>query len=600
MELGSLPPENLKLALLDLDLNPVAGLTIFGAWAWDQGERQWALKASLDIGSENEWVPSKSEWHVLAEDSYPSGDLSVYPAVRNGITATFQHQKLNSKSSKNGKWLPGLICPRPNIGFSGVYGRLFGSNEPLDNSRLRWFLNGLKNWLENAVSGTLAINGEPFELPDFPYSGQVRLGFQTLTTRVWKENFSNVQAGTCYLDIPEKPGKLRVLRGISSKEKTLLFGWKGSLQVCTKRETGVWMTLEAVPSLEPWQPPQTFGELEASFKSQGKSFYSILKEHSQSLRDGDRHLALIGFPLPEKIGELGNSIYWLCLRIPKLAQRASDGFRSGNADGLWIADLKSGLKETAQIEWVRTSNWDEIRIRGGVTEDLAKKKIVFIGAGSLGSAVCLLACRAGIRSITILDGEKFVPGNLPRHVLGIDSIDKNKATEMAAILRSSDPKTTVLGIAEEFPPASQEVKEILRSADIIVDCTTEDAVLEAMDRFDWGKPKTFLVFSFNWGAQTLYCYSRKSATLGADIFKKEIGPYSENEAKRLADMELPREGLGCFHPVFPARWDDVMLLASCAFKFIEAQCLSLKEGNSVFKTYSASLSEGYLSAVSRI
>lgn len=37
-----------------------------------------------------------------------------------------------------------------------------------------------------------------------------------------------------------------------------------------------------------------------------------------------------------------------------------------------------------------------------------------------------------------------------------------------------------------------------------------------------------------------------------------------------AEQELPREGIGCWHPVFPARFDDITMMATHAVKCLEA------------------------------
>jgi hypothetical protein len=45
------------------------------------------------------------------------------------------------------------------------------------------------------------------------------------------------------------------------------------------------------------------------------------------------------------------------------------------------------------------------------------------------------------------------------------------------------------------------------------------------------------------------------------------------DRKEYGSQQLPREGVGCWHPVFPARADDVWLLASAAVKCLESAVL---------------------------
>jgi hypothetical protein len=49
-----------------------------------------------------------------------------------------------------------------------------------------------------------------------------------------------------------------------------------------------------------------------------------------------------------------------------------------------------------------------------------------------------------------------------------------------------------------------------------------------------------------------------------------LDPWLKYELKEYANQELPREGIGCWHPVFPARVDDVWLMVSVAVKHLES------------------------------
>lgn len=49
-----------------------------------------------------------------------------------------------------------------------------------------------------------------------------------------------------------------------------------------------------------------------------------------------------------------------------------------------------------------------------------------------------------------------------------------------------------------------------------------------------------------------------------------INPWLGKELQEYDDQELPREGIGCWHPVFPARADDIWMMASTAVKHIES------------------------------
>ena len=46
-------------------------------------------------------------------------------------------------------------------------------------------------------------------------------------------------------------------------------------------------------------------------------------------------------------------------------------------------------------------------------------------------------------------------------------------------------------------------------------------------------------------------------------------PWLQEDRERFSPDTLPMEGLGCWHPIFPARVDDIRLMASVAMKYLE-------------------------------
>ena len=56
-----------------------------------------------------------------------------------------------------------------------------------------------------------------------------------------------------------------------------------------------------------------------------------------------------------------------------------------------------------------------------------------------------------------------------------------------------------------------------------------------------------------------------------------IAPYLQSERVLYNDYDLPRNGIGCWHPTFPGRSDDVWLAASTATKAIENYIITESE-----------------------
>ena len=53
------------------------------------------------------------------------------------------------------------------------------------------------------------------------------------------------------------------------------------------------------------------------------------------------------------------------------------------------------------------------------------------------------------------------------------------------------------------------------------------------------------------------------------VAEERLGPWLKREQEENTGRELPREGIGCWHPLFPARVDDIWVLAGITVKYLE-------------------------------
>ena len=74
--------------------------------------------------------------------------------------------------------------------------------------------------------------------------------------------------------------------------------------------------MEKIPVVNEWQAPETFGELLAACEKQHIDLMCILQKIISKIRDGKRHLLLIGFPVPRFFGGEPEMISWKALYLP--------------------------------------------------------------------------------------------------------------------------------------------------------------------------------------------------------------------------------------------------------------------------------------------
>jgi molybdopterin/thiamine biosynthesis adenylyltransferase len=291
------------------------------------------------------------------------------------------------------------------------------------------------------------------------------------------------------------------------------------------------------------------------------------------LRDGQQHVMLVGFSMPERIGGPPCLLHWQALLLPVLCQgnQSFPGFRPNREATRYRVDRTQVLAGAAPLEWLASENWASAQLvsRGSLPAAITDRHVLLIGGGALGSAIGELLLRAGVRRFTVVDDETLQAGNLCRHTLTLGDLKSNKAASLAKRLGQVSPHATVDAITSTFPPAAVQDIATATACDIVIDCTAEDAVLRELARFPWGDQKRFVSLSLGYAARRLFCFVAEGATFPDAMFQSAIGPWLERERGEAVGAELPREGVGCWHPIFPARADDVWLMAAAAVKHLE-------------------------------
>jgi NAD(P)-dependent dehydrogenase (short-subunit alcohol dehydrogenase family) len=365
-------------------------------------------------------------------------------------------------------------------------------------------------------------------------------------------------------------------RFLSADEELILApSWgKAVSNPSTERVRGVWVQLEGVPALYPWQNPVTWGELRDAFRAQGRDFDRLLGEVAHYVRDGRPHPLLIGFPIPERVGGPSHRLHWHAIWLPTLS-RGEDrypGFRPRTELGYSRRDRAEILVDSHPIGWQTTENWhpDDISSRGRLADDLRSREILLVGAGAIGSAIAELLVRGGVKKLLVVDGQRLEIGNLVRHNLGLDDLHEQKAPALARRLNLASPHAEVEAIDAEFPPAEGEDREKVLRCDTVLDCTGEDSVLRQLERFPWESERLFASLSLGFGARRLFCFICHGERFPLDDFRDVVDPLLRRELERYPEAELPREGAGCWHPLFPARIDDLWPMAAAAVKVLES------------------------------
>lgn len=570
-------------------------IALLDDWRWFPAVGRWALRCSLTPLALPAGSPLKNTaWFILADPVYPWGAVECYPAKAGGISETYPHQRYNSPGAAEVPWRAGLLClstERRILGREGL-----DAEPSAAGARLLWHVERALAWLRAAADELLLAAGDPYEVPEFPGGAGSgwRIGFaeSASTFAAWRH--STARGGL--VDLRPVPGAHASVVLVTSFRDprcqavvTPAWGTVAAAALAAGEAVntaggvvrGGWIRLDGCPLLPPWQAPATWGELRAACHAHGHELDSLLQEVVPGLRDGRRHVLLIGFPIPELIGGSACRMHWTAAHLPVLSHGAqtTKGFRPSER-GYWLRDRREVLCDEAPIDWLAAENWDteSLASRGRLSPAITGRRIVLVGVGALGSVVAELLVRGGVTDLVVVDGETLEAGNLVRHTLTLSDAGRGKASALANRLNHIAPHAAVRGIDAPFP-LQHEDERLVQARDLVIDCTGDDTVLEHLATFPWAGPMRFVSLSLGYRARRLWCFNASGQRFPHAAFRVRIAPWLERERTEYGGLRFPREGIGCWHPVFPARADDVWLLASAGVKQIEEEVVEGSQGS---------------------
>jgi len=597
-----LPPDKLLIARRRID--ELKNVQLLEDWKWDKDSRRWYLFCRLTISTEEtRYVPKSSNWFIFVPSSYPWGKIEFYPAKKNGLAWTFPHQTYNDMGSENTLWREGKICLETSVNAIIRFG--YDTGEPFDiEERLVWYFKRALAWLEAAASNALVAEGDPFEIPHYPVSDSSCFGFAESLRSYTSWEKSDVTFGYLeYIKLHSSPEVYAITNFLKKNRQPILqheIKWGSLLTQIAERSVkhGIWIILPDIPVLFPWQAPISWEELRKICEEQGVDILEIIRGLSNNLRDNKNHLMILGFPIANKIGGSPNRIYWQALKLPVLSCRKNS---KGFSKDFWTRDRMFNFKDTNKIHWIKSENWhrSEIYSRGSFDNAATAHSVLLLGTGAIGSVIGEQLLRAGIKKLTVMDDDLLNVGNLVRHTLDLRNIRKPKSLAFATKGKYNTLHAEVESIIDKFPPRSDNDYKLVEKCDVIIDCTAEDDVLCHLSECLWEKPKTHISISFNLGATKLFIFAAHGKRFPSAVFFDVIRPWLRNDLDKYDDIELPREGIGCWHPVFPARIDDVSLLASVAIKNIEPLLLMPPE-KPVFMVFEQKIKEDIFSGIELI
>lgn len=598
-------------------LEEIEQISIIDDLTWDNEYKCFFIHISVQLDKEYSQIPKTTEWYITADENYPLGEISIYPSNINGIRCTFQHQQNNYFIAKNNLWRLGKLCVDFNSRNLGMHSP---EREPFTaNDRLFWYVKRTVMWIECAAKNELVSSGDYFELPDYTSLQADVFAFSEDIVSMMQWEDTELDYGTAKIQRLSSGDIYFIKSFMSADEKENVYApsWGSCMYKCedssASTSAALWIKMSSPPVVNGWQAPMTFGELQQACAAQGIDFFIYLKRFAPKIRDGKPHLVLFGFPVSKHYGELPSEIVWQALKLPVLSYKkyVNDKFQSGkknffvqaygapngfrpNEKGWWQNDITTHLTSSTELDWIESQNWNSrvISARGEYANNILSKHFAIIGSGSLGGMIAELLIRSGIIHLTCIDGDYLEIGNLCRHTLTMSDLRQKKSTALASRLSTISPHVDVSAIPCYLKiDHTGHVYPDIRDYDFLIDTTGDDYILELIAAgVNWEK-STFLSASVGLGAKRLYLCFAKNKRPDFTCFLDFVKPYFSKDSAECDLEELPRDGIGCWHPVFPARADDMWGAASATVKALEL-FISQSTSNSLYMVYESNIVNG--------
>lgn len=564
---------------------------LLGGWT-ARTEGQWSFRFLIrHTRKPTEYMPKETEWHLVAKPQRTGFNIRIYPDKDSGIVATFAHQDFNAPNSTEDPWRLGKPClNRP----ASIFKRGSWADEPEEVGELiEWMIFRLLTWVDAAAEGCLISVGDPLELPvPSRLDGTLVLGFrEEIVDFAWwgaKSETWGFARISPVRGAREAFAIVDFLDACADKFRVVRWGEGIGIGEGNGEVNAIWCRAPSIPVLEPWQAPATWSELSNWAAGAGFDLPGIIVAAGRKARRVNwlqqkyiRHL-LIGFPLAETLGAEPIRMHWLAVSGLQLCERTriANGARSVPEDRQ-AKDRQFATAE-APLSWTPTANWapDQLRKRGEAEEIVRSKSILIIGAGTLGAAVAENLLRMGATRLGIVDNDHMMMGNLSRHSLTMSDLGHKKALALSRRLNASMPDAEVRPFTCSFPPMSSSDSSAMAEYDVIVDCTASDTVIDALAIFPWPTEKLFISLAMTWEAEGLLAYAASETSFPA----VDAMSYFASSSPRLSSThEMNMEGIGCWHPVFPATADDVQLWGAISSKFVRAAIESPKRTRAYFR-----------------
>ena len=137
------------------------------------------------------------------------------------------------------------------------------------------------------------------------------------------------------------------------------------------------------------------------------------------------------------------------------------------------------MQDEQLLRYARHILLDDLGIEG--QDRLLASKVLIVGAGGLGSPVCLYLASAGVGDITIADADTIDLSNLQRQIMHADDrVGQLKVESAQQAMQQINPQVVVTTIPHRLDEKALVLA--MQSVDLVIDCCDNFATRHAINR----------------------------------------------------------------------------------------------------------------------
>lgn len=135
----------------------------------------------------------------------------------------------------------------------------------------------------------------------------------------------------------------------------------------------------------------------------------------------------------------------------------------------WSTDTNIHRVTLRSFQTAAAAKSDLMRRSAHISNSLNSRIVTVFGVGALGGSLALLLAKTGVGELRLVDYDKLMPGNVMRHICGLNWTGCSKTTAAKLVIQNHNPDCVVKTHSSSWE--LERIVEIIGDTDLVIDAT---------------------------------------------------------------------------------------------------------------------------------